>query len=407
LYARFGANSPKFSINSNIFLFSANNISMVFLSARRRVCFAFAVCACFAGFSRDAAAQEAAPRSGAALESRNAMIAYSKKFIGTPYKAGGTDERGMDCSGFLYTVARESIGLQLPRTSAALYGMARLVSDEEREPGDILFFRTADAKISHAALYLGNDQFIHAASEGPNTGVIVSSLKETYWKHTYTGAGQILPPAAGGSAVTAAGAPASAVSPASDAGSASPPPRAEVRLAHPAAAPADSGAYPAFLSRVNFDASLTGDWTLFSTKRFMLISRGLQLTLHASYKPDGWQLYPGIGLGIGWDAATGAVNIPLTASISMDNGIRVYAGPVFTLGDTWLPETDTPTVPSIFPGVIGASWSAPPLVIGDVRISFMQDIHYQVYNNTDGAALSFFESLSAGLVFATGIRIGW
>jgi hypothetical protein len=319
------------------------------------------------------------------------MIAYSKKYIGTPYRAGGTDADGMDCSGFLFTVARESVGLQLPRTSAALYSMARIIDDSQKEPGDIVFFRTVGSKISHAGLYLGNDQFIHSASDGPNTGVIISSLKESYWKKTYAGAGQILPSA---KAAEKSGTLDSGET-AANSGSGKTP--ADLSGKTP---------LPAFFSRTDIDVSLTGDWTLFSTKRFMLISRGLQLTLHASYKPDNWMLYPGIGIGFGWDAATGVYNIPLIASLSMNNGIRVYAGPVFTLPRTAaLPETDTPITPSIFPGVLGVSWNTPPLWLGAFGISFMQDIHYQVYNKTNGAALPFFESCSAGIVFSTGVRV--
>ena len=357
----------------------------------------------------------AAAQAGA--ESRAALIAHSKKYIGTPYRYGGIDLNGMDCSGFLYAAARESIGLQLPRTVDALYGMSRMVDEAHKEPGDILFFRTVGTKISHAGLYLGNGQFIHAASDGPDTGVIISSLKEVYWQRTYAFAGQILPPArgpanadgtdsgtgasivdnlAGAGAGSSAGANSSAPGTAGSAPSSAASPRSG-RSASPANPP------NAFVSRLEFDATLTADWTLFSTKRFMLISRGAAFTLHASY--GGAQLRPGIGLGIGYDAATGVLNVPLTATLSMDNGIRVYAGPVFSFGSPVLPETPVPVRPSIFPGIIGASWQAPPLKIKAARLSFVQDIHYQVYNAADGAALNFLESLSAGLVFSSGIRL--
>jgi hypothetical protein len=267
--------------------------------------------------------------------------------------------------------------------------MSRTINESQKEAGDILFFRTVGTKISHAGLYLGNDQFIHSASDGPNTGVIISSLKETYWKTTYAGAGQILPPARN----PAAHSPSAKTEPSA------PRSASDSRLGKP------SGAASAFFSRLELDATLTVDWTLFSTKRFMLISRGAALTLHASYID--WILHPGIGLGFGYDAATGAFNIPLTATLSMDNGIRVYAGPVFSFGNPVLPETTVSVKPSIFPGIIGVSWQAPPLKLAAAKISFVQDIHYQVYNASDGAALPFFESLSAGLVFASGIRVNF
>ena len=62
------------------------------------------------------------------------------------------------------------------------------------QPGDLLFFNTAGANISHVGIYLGADLFIHAASEGRRTGVIISSLKERYWHKAYRSAGRITEP---------------------------------------------------------------------------------------------------------------------------------------------------------------------------------------------------------------------
>jgi hypothetical protein len=118
-----------------------------------------------------------------------------------------------------------------------------------------------------------------------------------------------------------------------------------------------------------------------------------------------WTLHPGIGVGFGYDAATAAFNIPLALSLSMDNGIRVYAGPVFSFAGAYLPDTEDAIKPSIFPGVIGTAWQAPPFKAGDVRIAFVQDIHFQIYNKTDNSALPLGESFAAGLVFSTGIRV--
>jgi probable lipoprotein NlpC len=42
-------------------------------------------------------------------------------------------------------------------------------------------------------IYAGEGRFIHAASEGPKTGVIYSALDEDYWQRTYVGAGRFLP----------------------------------------------------------------------------------------------------------------------------------------------------------------------------------------------------------------------
>ena len=127
------------------------------------------------------------------LEARQKLLAYSKQFVGVPYKYGGAGWDGMDCSGFIFTVANDTLGIKLPRSSAGLYSAVRIIKDAEKEPGDLLFFKTVGSKISHVGLYLGNNQFIHAASSGPSTGVIISSLKEEYWKKSYVSAGRFLP----------------------------------------------------------------------------------------------------------------------------------------------------------------------------------------------------------------------
>lgn len=130
---------------------------------------------------------------GESREARQKMIDYSKQFVGVPYVYGGASKSGMDCSGLIFTVANDAIGIKLPRSAAGIYSAVRIINDSEKEAGDLVFFKTVGSRISHVGLYLGNNQFIHAASDGPNTGVIISSLKESYWSRTYAGAGRFLP----------------------------------------------------------------------------------------------------------------------------------------------------------------------------------------------------------------------
>ena len=124
---------------------------------------------------------------------REKLVVEAKKYVGAPYVRGAIGPDAFDCSGLIYTVARESIKFQLPRTVKAMYSYVKIVPDTEREPGDLVFFRTTgDGSISHVGMYIGNSQFISAVSDGPNTGVIVSSLKESYWKSHYASCGKFL-----------------------------------------------------------------------------------------------------------------------------------------------------------------------------------------------------------------------
>lgn len=107
------------------------------------------------------------------------IIAGALDYLGTPYVYGGTTKAGIDCSGFLYAVYKPFLE-NVPRISKdwMLHGVT---IQEDFHPADILLFADHGV-IFHVAIYIGDNFFIHAASQGPKTGVIISSLDEPYWK---------------------------------------------------------------------------------------------------------------------------------------------------------------------------------------------------------------------------------
>lgn len=337
------------------------------------------------------------------LEARQKMIVYSKQFVGVPYVYGGASRSGMDCSGFIFTVANDALGIKLPRSSAGLYSSVRIIKDSEKEPGDLVFFKTAGSKISHVGLYMGNNQFIHAASDGPNTGVIISSLKESYWSRTYAGAGRFLP--AIGEERVALVAEDDSDSSASASSSSS---GQGAILASTAGGSGASGSGDGFLQKVAIDTTLTGDWTFFSVDRFHLLFRGVTLDAHARYNGGG-TLQPGLGFSFSYDPELEAFQIPLIFSLTVMKGIRVYVGPVFTIGSPVEPgivSGEPASIKgSIFPGVLGVCLQTPTLKAGKVELSLVQDIRYTVFNKPDNSALPFLNSTAAGLVFSTGVRV--
>lgn len=121
-----------------------------------------------------------------AAEKEN-IVDYAKKFIGVPYKWGGTTPKGFDCSGFLVYVFKE-YDVQLPRTSADQYKRGESVDRNGLVPGDIVFFTTYKPGPSHVGLYIGDNEFIHAS----NNGVTISSLDKSYYKTRYIGAKRYL-----------------------------------------------------------------------------------------------------------------------------------------------------------------------------------------------------------------------
>ncbi|SFG76220.1 Putative peptidoglycan binding domain-containing protein [Priestia megaterium] len=129
------------------------------------------------------------PSTGSSTSSSSAskVISYGKRFMGTPYVWGGSTPSGFDCSGFLNYVYRNAVGVNLPRTVAAIYQTGTRVSSPQ--PGDIVFFETYKPGASHAGIYLGNGQFLNASS---SQGVTISSMSNSYWSKRYLGAKRYL-----------------------------------------------------------------------------------------------------------------------------------------------------------------------------------------------------------------------
>lgn len=99
-------------------------------------------------------------------ELRNDIITYAKKFVGYPYVWGGTSlTGGADCSGFVMRIYKDFGYNNIPRTSAQqAKGAGKAVSLSDRKPGDLLFYGTRSGTVNHVAMYIGNNQIVHAAN---------------------------------------------------------------------------------------------------------------------------------------------------------------------------------------------------------------------------------------------------
>lgn len=103
--------------------------------------------------------------------------------MGAPYRWGGSDENGFDCSG-LIRFAYARIGIDLPRRSAeqATVG-ARVPPDPgSLQPGDILVFAArSGGPPTHVGLYLGGARFIHSARDGVRISRLVPEDPDGRW----------------------------------------------------------------------------------------------------------------------------------------------------------------------------------------------------------------------------------
>jgi SH3-like domain-containing protein len=109
---------------------------------------------------------------------REGIVNIAKKFLGIPYLWGGTSTKGFDCSGFVQTVFRlHNIKLYRDASQVADMGQEILVDKNfgNLEIGDLIFFGKTLKRITHVAISLGNDLFIHSQAS-----VRISSLNSDH-----------------------------------------------------------------------------------------------------------------------------------------------------------------------------------------------------------------------------------
>ena len=124
---------------------------------------------------------------GAAL--RYNVTGTALNLRGTPYRNGGTDPSGFDCSGFVKYVFEQN-GVSVPRTVGDQYRLGKDIDKGQVEPGDLVFFTTTTPGASHVGIVIGGDEFVHAPS---STGQVrVERLSASYWSTRLIGARRVL-----------------------------------------------------------------------------------------------------------------------------------------------------------------------------------------------------------------------
>jgi cell wall-associated NlpC family hydrolase len=109
--------------------------------------------------------------------------------LGTPYRYGGMDRDGMDCSGFTSRVYREASLPSLSRSTRDQFKQGRPVQRDSLQFGDLVFFNTTGDSPSHVGLFIEDDVFAHASV---SFGVTLSSLQSTYYKERFVGARRVV-----------------------------------------------------------------------------------------------------------------------------------------------------------------------------------------------------------------------
>lgn len=115
------------------------------------------------------------------------IIDTAKKYIGTPYRYGGTTSNGFDCSGFVQFVYSQH-AITVPRTSWEQANVGTKVGKEDLKIGDLVVFSgttSSRSGPSHTGIYIGDGNFIHSSSSR-SKGVIISNLNSGYYNERFS-----------------------------------------------------------------------------------------------------------------------------------------------------------------------------------------------------------------------------
>jgi len=152
----------------------------------RRISFLATLLLALAGLSGCASVPKSAdvPVTNADLSAKTQSrphpgLAIARDMVGTPYLYGGTNPRGFDCSGLVYYSYRKA-SIEVPRTTSEQYRQSSRVKMSRLRPGDLIFFRISENKLSHVGIYAGSGKFVHAPSGGKR--VSYGSLDNPYWQ---------------------------------------------------------------------------------------------------------------------------------------------------------------------------------------------------------------------------------
>ncbi len=117
------------------------------------------------------------------------LVGTALNLRGIPYRNGGSDQSGFDCSGFTQYVFSQ-YGVALPREVREQFKTGKAINRRSFEPGDLIFFTTTEPGASHVGIAVGGDEFIHAPS---TSGVVrVERFSSSYWAPRLLGGRRVL-----------------------------------------------------------------------------------------------------------------------------------------------------------------------------------------------------------------------
>ncbi|MDB5125453.1 MAG: mepS 1 [Mucilaginibacter sp.] len=117
------------------------------------------------------------------------LYAFIDQWWGTPYKYGGQDKAGLDCSALAQLLEQEVYGINIPRTTSQQVTVIKRKYEEELQEGDLVFFDYDGGKFNHVGIYLQNGYLVHASS---TKGVMIVRLHDSSMYPHFSRAGSII-----------------------------------------------------------------------------------------------------------------------------------------------------------------------------------------------------------------------
>jgi len=117
------------------------------------------------------------------------LYAFIDQWMGTPYKFGGLDKDGIDCSGLALLLEQQVYGINIPRMTSQQVTVIKRKYEEELQEGDLVFFDYDGKKFSHVGIYLQNGYYVHASS---TKGVIIVKLHDPYTYKYFSRCGSVV-----------------------------------------------------------------------------------------------------------------------------------------------------------------------------------------------------------------------
>ncbi len=117
------------------------------------------------------------------------VVSTALHLVGTPYRNGGADPEGFDCSGFVQYVFWQQ-GISVPRTVDELSRSGTRVGEPQLQPGDLVFFHTSGRGATHVGIAIDSYRFVHAPSSRGE--VRVEPITRPYWAERFVEARRLV-----------------------------------------------------------------------------------------------------------------------------------------------------------------------------------------------------------------------